>query len=193
MTTQEEKYCSASIPVSKGKELPFHDLIHTQEVVEYVKNSSAEMNNAPRKTELPMLTAWFQNTGFLNSYSDYKEKSKNREIAFLNAVGMYYNSSVQICKCIDGTSWHQTLTTALAEILCNANIIDVNNSHFFYRNSLLNREREFFCDRHLTEEKCSVFNLEILVNFHFKSHYEKGYLEVRNQKNSEDVKTNFSV
>ncbi|ADV50765.1 hypothetical protein Celal_3501 [Cellulophaga algicola DSM 14237] len=193
MITQEEKYCSDLLAFRKWKELTFHDLIHTQEVAEYVNYICCEMNSTPRKTELPMLTARFQNTGFLNSYNDYEEESKNRGIGYLNAAGMYYNSMVQICKCIDGTRWHQNPTTALAEILCDANIIHVNNAHFFYRNSLRDREREFFCDRHLTEEKCSVFNLEVLVNVHFKSHHEKGYVEVRNQKNLEDVKTNFSV
>lgn len=188
MIAQVAKYCTTLLTVTQCKELPFHNLRHTQEVVENVKTICTAMHVTKRKTELLVIAAWFHDTGFSKAYAGHEEESKKIAVSYLTDAGMDHASIEQICNCIEATRMPQNPTTELAEILCDADIFHISDSYFFYRKLLLRREWELFCNMHVTDKEWHVLNLEFLANFHFRSHYGKHFLEEGKEKNVKRVK-----
>jgi uncharacterized protein len=188
MITKIEKYCTELLLTSKCKELPFHNLQHTQEVVQNVKHITAAMNVDAKDTELLVGAAWFHDTGFSKIYQNHEDESKRIAEKFLSELGVDTVSIKKICNYIEATKMPQSPTSELAEILCDADIFHISNLHFYYRKLLLRREWEVFCDMRVSDKEWHELNLNFLEDFHFRSTYGKNFLEIGKQENVERVK-----
>ncbi len=188
MIEKTEQYCTKLLSTSKCKELPFHNLQHTLEVVQKVKHITAAMNINNKDTKLLVVAAWFHDTGFSKTYQNHEDQSKGIAREFLSELGVDTLSIEKICNYIEATKMPQNPTNKLAEILCDADIFHISNSHFYFRKLLLKREWEVFCDLHVTDKEWHELNLDFLENFNFRSSYGKKYLEIGKQENVERVK-----
>tara|TARA_R110002049_G_scaffold126511_2_gene282703 strand:+ start:960 stop:1559 length:600 start_codon:yes stop_codon:yes gene_type:complete len=187
MIKQVEKYCTNLLSSTEVDKLPFHNLLHTREVVQNVKYLCAAMDIGNRDTDLLIVAAWFHDTGFIETYIGHEEVSKALSKEFLTKIEMDNQSIQQICDFIEATKIPQHPTTELAEILCDADILHTSNLNFYYRKLLLRREWELFCDITKTDKEWHELNLEFLKNLHFKTSYGKNILEQGKQENIEKV------
>jgi predicted metal-dependent HD superfamily phosphohydrolase len=187
MIKEAEKYCTELLTVSKCKELPFHNLEHTKEVVQNVKYLCAAMDINDTDTELLIISAWFHDTGFSKTYKGHEDESKLIATKFLSELGAKNEMIKNICLCIDATKMPQNPTTILARVLCDADIFHISTPHFYYRKLLLRREWEIYCDKRATDKEWHLLNLDFLTNLHFKTEYGKNILELGKQENIEKV------
>jgi predicted metal-dependent HD superfamily phosphohydrolase len=187
MIERVEKYCTELLSSTKIKELPFHNLEHTKEVVQNVKYLCAAMDIDLVDTNLLIVAAWFHDTGFSTTYKDHEAESILIAKKFLSSLGMESDSINKICTCIEATKVPQCPTTKIAEILCDGDIFHISNSHFFYRKLLLRREWEIFCDIKVTDLEWHKLNLEFLKEHHFRSDYGRQTLELGKQENLHKV------
>ena len=188
MIDKVSKYCTDLLMASKCIELPFHNLQHTKEVVQNVKYLCAAMDITQKETEILIIAAWFHDTGFSVTYKDHEEESKLIARRFLDQQGVTRDFIDAVCNCIDATKMPQCPTTELAEVLCDADIFHISNSHFFYRKLLLRREWEVFCNNQVSDLEWHKLNLDFLKNIHFKTEYGKKILEIGKQENICKVK-----
>lgn len=177
------QYCTDLLKGSKCNELPFHNLDHTKEVVQNVNYLCAAMEVDIEQTNLLVVAAWFHDTGFSICYKGHEESSQKIATNFLTKEGFSKKDIANICNCIVATKMPQNPTTVLAEILCDADIFHISNSHFFYRKLLLRREWEIFCDNKVTDLEWHQLNLEFLKKHHFSTFYGKDVLETGKQEN----------
>ena len=187
MIKDVSEYCSNLLTTSKCKELPFHNLEHTKEVVQNVKYLCAAMDINSVETDLLIIAAWFHDTGFSKTYKEHEAESIKIAKKFLSSIGMESNSISTICNCIEATKMPQSPTDRLSEILCDADIFHISSSHFFYRKLLLRREWELFCDIKTTNKEWHLLNLKFLKEHHFRSDYGKQTLEIGKQENLHKV------
>jgi predicted metal-dependent HD superfamily phosphohydrolase len=187
MIDKVEKYCTSLLSSTEIEKLPFHNLLHTQEVVQNVKYLCAVMNIDNRDTHLLIVAAWFHDTGFTETYIGHEEVSKVIAEEFLTNIEIDSSSIQLICDYIDATIVPQHPTTKLAEVLCDADIFHTSNLNFYYRKLLLRREWELFCDITKTDKEWHELNLEFLKNLHFKTSYGKNVLEQGKQENIDKV------
>jgi predicted metal-dependent HD superfamily phosphohydrolase len=187
MINSISEYCSNLLTTSKCKELPFHNLSHTKEVVQNVKYLCAAMDVDVQDTKALLVAAWFHDTGFSVSYKGHEDESILIATAFLKQQKVDTRFIDKVCNCIDATKMPQCPTTKLAEVLCDADIFHISNSHFFYRKLLLRREWEMFCDNKVTDLEWHKLNLEFLKKHHFRTIYGKDILEQGKQENIEKV------
>jgi len=187
MIEKTEKYCTDLLTTSKCKELPFHNLQHTKEVVQNVKYLCAAMDINDKDTEVLIIAAWFHDTGFSVTYKGHEDESKRIVTAYLKEQNTNQDFIDKVCNCIDATKMPQCPTTPLAEVLCDADIFHISNSHFFYRKLLLRREWEVFCDNQVSDLEWHQLNLEFLKKHHFRSIYGKEILSKGKQENIEKV------
>lgn len=173
MVQKVAEYCTELLSNSKCKELPFHNLQHTIEVVQNVKYLGAAIDINPQDSEIVTIAAWFHDTGFSITYKGHEEESKNIATAFLKQQKVDKSFIDKVCSCIDATKMLQSPTTPLAEVLCDADIFHISNAHFFYRKLLLRREWEVFCDMKSTDLEWHKLNLEFLKKHQFKTIYGK--------------------
>mgnify|MGYP003632590596 FL=1 len=181
------EYCTDLLTTSKCKELPFHNLEHTKGVVQNVKYLCAAMDINDQDTEVLLVAAWFHDTGFSKTYKDHEDESKFIATTFLKEQKADKNFIGKVCNCIGATKMPQCPTTKLAEVLCDADIFHISNSHFFYRKLLLRREWELFCDSKVTDLDWHKLNLEFLKKHHFRTVYGKEILEQGKQENINKV------
>ncbi|WP_087524282.1 HD domain-containing protein [Gilvibacter sp. SZ-19] len=181
-------YCTEVLTTSKCKELPFHNLIHTKEVVQNVKYLCAAMDIDDKDTEILIVAAWFHDTGFSKVYKGHEEESKRIATAYLRKQNANQDFIDKVCNCIEATKMPQCPTTALAELLCDADIFHISNAHFFYRKLLLRREWEVFCNNKVTDLEWHRLNLDFLQKHHFSTAYGKDTLEQGKQENISKVK-----
>lgn len=180
-------YCTDLLTTSKCKELPFHNLQHTKEVVQNVKYLCAAMDINEQNTEILLVAAWFHDTGFSRTYKGHEDVSKTIASKFLKQENVAASFINKVKECIDATKMPQCPTTALAEVLCDADVFHISNSHFFYRKLLLRREWEICCDDKVTDWEWHKLNLEFLKNHHFRTIYGEDILEKGKQENIEKV------
>lgn len=176
-------YCTTLLSKGNCSELPFHNLEHTKEVVQNVTYLCAAMNIDERDTKILKVAAWFHDTGFSVTYKGHEAESKKIATAFLKQQKVDKGFINKVCNCIDATKMPQCPTTPLAEVLCDADIFHISNSHFFYRKLLLRMEREIFCDVKSTDLEWHKLNLEFLKKHHFRTVYGKETLEQGKQEN----------
>ncbi len=70
-----------------------------------------------------------------------------------------------------------------ADVLCDADLFHLGTTNFFYRNILLRKEWELFCDLKMTDEEWEMLNIKFLENHRFKTAYGKEVLEQGKQDN----------
>lgn len=182
-----QQYCTNLLTKERCVKFPFHNLEHTKEVVQNVSYLCAAMDIDKGDTEILKVAAWFHDTGFSVTYKGHEEESKKIATAFLKQQKIDKDFIDKVCNCIDATKMPQCPTTLLAEVLCDADIFHISNSHFFYRKLLLRREWEVFCDNKVTDLEWHKLNLEFLKMHHFRTVYGKEILEQGKQENIEKV------
>ncbi|MFD1063131.1 HD domain-containing protein [Winogradskyella litorisediminis] len=187
MIEKVEKYCVEILSGTKIKELPFHNLEHTKEVVQNVKYLCAAMDIDSVETDLLIIAAWFHDTGFLKAYNGHEAQSKLIATAFLKEQNANESFIDEVCNCIDATKMPQSPTDRLSQILCDADIFHISTPHFFYRKLLLRREWEVFCNNQVSDLEWHQLNLEFLKKHHFRSDYGKQTLEIGKQENLHKV------
>ena len=188
MIEKVEKYYSTLLTSSQVEKLSFHNLEHTQEVVQSVKYIAAAMDINLADTNLLVVAAWFHDTGFSKTYKGHEEAGMELAKNFLVEIGLDNTSIKRVCDYIYATKMPQVATTKLAEILCDADIFHTSNLNFYYRKLLLRREWEVFCDISMSDKEWHELNLDFLQNFHFRSSYGKKFLESGKQENVQRVK-----
>ncbi len=181
------QYCTELLTTSKCRQLPFHNLEHTKEVAQNVNYLCTAMDVDPKQTNLLIIAAWFHDTGFSTCYNGHEESSQKIATDFLVKEGFSQIDINSVCNCIEATKMPQNPTTVIAEILCDADIFHISNSHFFYRKLLLRREWEIFCNKKVSDLDWHKMNLEFLKKHHFRTVYGKGVLEKGKQKNINKV------
>lgn len=187
MISSVATYCKDLLTTSKCSALPFHNLQHTKEVVQNVKYLCAAMDINKQNTEILVVAAWFHDTGFSTTYKGHEDESKLIATHFLKKEKVSKDFIEKVNNCIDATKMPQCPTTALAEVLCDADIFHISNSHFFYRKLLLRREWEVYCDKKVTDFEWHKLNLEFLKKHHFRTLYGEDILEQGKQENIHKV------
>lgn len=188
LTAKVENHCTDILANSDCRKLPFHNLRHTQEVVNNVKLISQKLQLSASERELVEIAAWFHDTGFCETYKGHEEESIAIAIKFLTLEGLDAHFIDTICTCIKATKMPQQPENKYAEVLCDADIFHIGTPNFFYRKLLLRREWETFCDLNLNDLEWHKLNLEFLHKHHFRTSYGQNVLEVGKIDNLKKVK-----
>lgn len=93
----------------------------------------------------------------------------------------------RICACIEATKLPQNPNDMYAEVLCDADFFHLGTSNFLYRNLLLRKEWELFCNIVMTDEERQLFNIKFLEGRQFKTDYGKDVLENESNLFGKDV------
>ena len=133
MISSVAAFCTDLLTTSKCKELPFHNLEHTKEVVQNVKYLCAAMDINEQDTEVLLIAAWFHDTGFSMTYKGHEDQSKFIATTFLKEQKANKSFINKVCNCIDATKMPQRPTNVLAKVLCDADLFHLGTTNFLYK------------------------------------------------------------
>lgn len=182
------KYCSDILRNDKCKNLPFHNFAHTQEVVDNVLLISDAIGMNSKEAEFIAIAACFHDTGFSETYHGHEEVSKRLASQYLSKANCKKSETDRVLSCIDATKMPQNPRDIYAEVLCDADLFHLSTTNFLYRNLLLRKEWELFCDLSHTDAEWQLLNLKFLEGHQFKTSYGMEVLEKGKQENLNKLK-----
>ena len=171
------RYCSDILHSDNCKNLPFHNFAHTQEVIDNVFLISDAIGIRPKEADFIAIAACFHDTGFSEVYYGHEEVSKQIAAKYLEKAN-----------CIKATKMPQDPHDIFADVLCDADLFHLGTTNFLYRNMLLRKEWELFCDIIMTDVEWLLFNIKFLEEHQFKTAYGKEVLERGKQENLNKLK-----
>ena len=180
-----ENYCKEMLTVGKCNLLPFHDLTHTQEVVNSVYEITQTLNLSTLDLENVLIAAWFHDTGFTKDYKYHETCSKRIAEEFLNQQLLDQQRVSIILKCIEVTKLGSKPVSMPEKIICDADLYHLSRCDYLFRNILLRKE---------WEKELGVFysdNEWYKLNYKFLNEH-KFYINRNNQNLNSKLKTNIN-
>lgn len=182
------KHCSNLLQNGTCKNLPFHNLVHTQEVIDKVSLISNTMGIQPKEADFIVIAACFHDTGYSETFKDHEEASKRLATQYLVKTN-YTNAEIdKVCSYIEATKMPQNPQDIYAEVLCDADLFHLGTTDFWYRNLLLRKEWELFYDIKISDKEWQLRNVKFLEKHQFKTSYGKEVLEKGKQENLNKLK-----
>ena len=137
-----EKYVNSLLSEKLHSNYLYHNLAHTQRVVENVKEISENLEVSVIDVENLEIAAWFHDVGFIESGENHEEKSVKIAVDFLKSHNLSEDRLQTITELILATKMNSVPKTILEKILRDADAAHLSSKDFFNYNSLLRKEWE---------------------------------------------------
>ena len=165
------------------KNMTYHDINHTQEVVDSVAELSETADVDDKESEYLLLAAWLHDIGYTRTYFGHEEESAKLAEQFLRKNGYDEKGIQEVASLIRSTVMEAPCETRLAEILHDADISHMGSKQFFAKGELLRAELE-----NMGEQKYSVMEwekkqYEFLTRNDFITHEGRELYGARRAKN----------
>ncbi|MBB3696982.1 HD domain-containing protein [Flammeovirga yaeyamensis] len=184
-----EKYAKENIT-----DLQFHNLEHTQNVVNAVREIAKAENVDEDQIILLEIAAWFHDTGYTCS------DCSNHEIKGVDIAKDYLKDKVSpeeldtISNCIMATRIPQTPRNLLEQIMCDADLSHLGTSSFEEYSEALRKERSEVAEQgQITESQWLVMNLHFLAEHRYFTNYAREHFQPKKVENINKIKSNMSA
>lgn len=163
----------------------FHNLQHTQYVVDAAIEIAKQSGLNRDQTTIVKVAAWFHDTGYLYHYKGHEDTSMVIAGTFL-VQHQYGNDFIQqVWDCIEATKVPQSPKNITQQVICDADM-----RHFAaetYRDfaEKLKREWVVHLDKRYTDVEWQDLNIYTLRHHQYFTDYGKTVLQALKQKNIE--------
>lgn len=144
----------------------YHNLGHTQRVVEKTKEISENLGVTSIDAENLEIAAWFHDTGFTESTENHEEKSVKIAIEFLKSHKFAEDRIQVVADLILVTKMNAVPKTFLEKILRDSDSAHLASKKFFNYNSLLRKEWELVLGKKYTNKEWIALNLSFFTQKH---------------------------
>ncbi len=167
------------------KNLVYHNLDHTLEVVHYCEELAAAHGLDSIAKETLLVAAWFHDTGYLKvAPRDHEEESKRIAREFLigrNATDEFIHD---VENCIEATKMPQAPTNLLEQILCDADLYHLGTDNFNERSMLLRDEvNNLNKNNHVSKKDWRQLNIDFLERHRYFTDHARDRLEPQKERN----------
>lgn len=168
---QVENFASTLLRNSEDINLYFHNLNHTRDVVNAVKEISSFSSITENELYIVIVAAWFHDCGYINSYTMHEEESCKIAAIFLAELDCEKEFIVQVSKCINSTKYSEVPSTLLEKIICDADMYHLCKTNYPTYETLLRRELEINLDLFLSDEEWQRQNCDFFINHQYYTKY----------------------
>jgi predicted metal-dependent HD superfamily phosphohydrolase len=153
-----------------NKELPtiyvYHNLVHTQNVVENASKLAEILKVDEISTENLQLATWFHDTGFIKGAENHEEESVRILAHFLTQNNVDAARIDAISKLILATKMGYKPKNDLEKIIIDADCAHLGSKNFDDKTELLRKEWEITDNKIYSDEEWTAINLEFLTQKH---------------------------
>ncbi len=168
-----EKLFSEKLP----KDLYFHDLGHTKEIVDAAVEIGKGEGLSNNELEIVVLAAWLHDIGYTEQYIGHEEESQAMAEEFLKSID-YPEEKISIIKnCIIATKYRHSLGNILEAIVIDADRVSMGRPNFDKRGDLLRKEWAVYLNKEYSDKEWSDIQLQYLSESSFNTKYAKENLE----------------
>ncbi len=173
-----KQYVTELLSTQLSKNIRFHTLQHTEEVVSASKLLAAAANINEDDRFALILAAWFHDTGYTSGSSkDHELASIEIAKTFLQQHDIDQATIDKVTGCINATRMPQTPDTPLEQIICDADLFHLGTDSFDEKNKLLRQELNEFGDNNVSKKDWRKINIRFLERHEYFTSYGKEKLQ----------------
>ncbi len=162
----------------------YHNLAHTQLVVEKVKELSDLSNLNDSEKEKLIIASWFHDTGFIKSIEKHESISAAIAEDFLKKHNASEDTVKAVMELILATAMVYEPKNILEKIIRDADCSHIGSKNFSDISELLRKEWELACAKTMTENEWLEENINFLTKNHrFYSDVASANWDARKAKN----------
>ncbi|MDO1449446.1 DUF5706 domain-containing protein [Rhodocytophaga aerolata] len=159
-------------------ELPYHNLAHTQQVVQAVQQMAKHYMLEEEKALAVTIAAWFHDVGHLVAPTEgHEEKSIEMATSFLQAQNVAQEIIEQVQGCIRATHLPQQPHNLVEQILCDADLFHLGTPDFDKNSQLLRQEKELLTGEKIKGSQWRTCTIEFLLAHQYFTSYATQLLE----------------
>jgi predicted metal-dependent HD superfamily phosphohydrolase len=165
-------------------EFVFHNLEHTDDVVEACSLMADYYQLQEEDRLVLMLAAWFHDTGYSSGVTEeHEEVSVQLATQFLQNRHADETISQRVTSCIQATRMPQSPVSLTEKILCDADLHHLATEDFKARNQLLKQERENLLGHKIDKKEWRKSNIKFLMRHHYFTEYGQQILSPKKMEN----------
>ena len=171
-----------------SEEFYYHNLKHTQEVVEAIDIIAEHEKISQKELELLHIAAWFHDLGYKQDQNNHEEASIKMMHDKLNEWKISEADQKKIAEIIQSTKMPQNPKNKLSEIMCDADLFHLSTEEFAKKSESLRNELCAACDHQMSKEDWREKTLGFVESHEYFTDYGKTVLEPRKQENIKALK-----
>ena len=161
-----QKYVVTLLNESLDTAYTYHNLTHTQRVVEDAQTLAELAHIEETEKHLLLVAAWFHDTGYTQGVKNHEDDSVAIAKAFLKTQKYSETDIKLVCNLILATKLDATPNTLLEKIIRDADSSHVGSKNYLEISELLRKEWELKCHRTFTEIEWLDENIAFLSTKH---------------------------
>ncbi|WP_405608807.1 Pycsar system effector family protein [Polaribacter sp. Asnod1-A03] len=161
-----EKYVFNLLSKTLEATFVYHNVTHTQSVVEKVIELADNLEVDEVSKENLQVAAWFHDTGFTKGAQNHEDESVLIITEYLKSKNIEADRITQICDLILATKVGHLPTNILEKIIIDADCAHLGSKSFEDRLELLRKEWETICGEKYSDEDWIALNIDFLTKKH---------------------------
>ncbi len=160
-------YVSRFITENVPEEYAYHDLKHTNHVVEGVKAIGAGLGLSETEMEIVQLAAWFHDTGYDKGSVDHEERGSEYARQYLHQQGYPADQIEEVVKCIMATKVPNHPTSILEKVICDADFSHLGRELYWDRCGKVRQELAQTKNLLMSEQEWTEFELRFMTSHRY--------------------------
>lgn len=178
-----EKFIYEYFDKNKTKDLVYHDILHTTDVVKAAEKIGLGTNLNSEEMEILLISAWFHDTGYTIDREDHESASAEIASSYLNMNNYPPTKIEKVKSCILSTKLPQNPKNNVEQVLCDADLQHLARKNFIERSEWLKVEEEKVTGNLISEIDWFNNSLNFISNHNFFTHYAKEKYSERKREN----------
>jgi predicted metal-dependent HD superfamily phosphohydrolase len=183
LVLEAEKFVVNYLNTNLDSKLVYHNLAHTQRVVEKVQELTTSNDFDDNDQHILEIAAWFHDTGFSKTVEGHEKESVKIASEFLKANGAKDQTIALVSSIILATQIDHTPKTELEGIIKDADCAHVSSKNYDEYAALLKKELELTLDHKITKTEWINTNIDFLTSHKFYTSLAASKWEKRKGKN----------
>lgn len=178
------QYVKAQYQQHPNPNLVYHDLTHTQQVVDAAEQIAAHYRLQEQDRLVVMVAAWFHDTGYLlGNFRDHEDKGAELARTFLQSQQVPETIQQQVAGCIMATKMPQNPHNLLEEIVCDADLFHLGSKHYKERSKVMRQEVTATLGKDISSGAWAGTSLIFLENHQYFTDYCRVLLKQQKEEN----------
>ena len=173
------EYLKARLPST----MYFHGTHHTHMVVRAVRIIGKAGGYSEQELLVPILAAFFHDTGYAMRYLGHEEASAEMALGFLQKEGLAEHVVQYIARLILSTRFPQYPTDEMEMILCDADLYHLSLPGYLDCALMLKKEWAHHLGQAYSDQEWNAKNLQMLTTHQYFTDYGKQVLQQAKQGN----------
>jgi predicted metal-dependent HD superfamily phosphohydrolase len=164
--------------------LVYHNLVHTQQVVQAAAQIAAHYRLQDDELVAVYVAAWFHDAGYLLGEGKAHEENGAKEaLHFLQQQNAPENVQSMVQGAILATKMPQAPNSLVEQIVCDADLSHLGSKEFSDRNKLLRHELELTYQQEIPAVKWLSNNIAFLTSHHYWTDYAQTMFKQQKEEN----------